>query len=72
MPIIPKVALDALALKKYFKKNTVEPENVYERIHQSEKSKKWVYTFQASFESKKQVEIFQKMNNVINTGLFED
>ena len=66
------MASDALAIRKYFKKNTIEPNNIYTRIHQSEKSKKFVYTFQASFETEQEAKMFEKFNNVINIALFED
>jgi len=72
MPILPKLATDALALRKYFKNHDIEPENIYHNLHQNEKTKKWVYTFQASFNSEEMAKMFLKFNNVVNTGIFKD
>ena len=69
--INPKVALDALRLKSYLKKNKIEPLKVFESSSFNEKNQLWVYTFQCGFKTEKELDNFKLFTKILNIGILE-
>jgi len=69
--LLPKLASDALAVRKYLSNNSIEPEKEYTKIHQNETTKKFVFTYQCQFKTEEEAKIFLKFNNLINKGLLD-
>jgi len=65
-------AIDAIKVRNFLKKNNIEYSNVYENSSFNKKINKWVYTFQCAFETEQQLEMFKKLNKLINSGIIDN
>jgi len=70
--IIPQTAIDALRVRNYLKKNTIEPLKVYQQSRFNKDSNLWVYTFQCGFKTEKELQMFVKLCRLINEGIIDN
>ena len=71
MPLIPEIASNALAVRKYLKSNEIKPEKEFTKLHQNESTKKWVYTYQCQFHSEEEAKTFVKFCKILNAGMLD-